>query len=143
MANDCLIAYAIRNAGGKIMMNRIFRIGALVILSIVFFAGCALFGPGTAEVRFQNLTSDINFFYGLKVADAEFLFEGSDEFSPGEVTEYQTIVEGSYSIQAQDDSGNWLTISSGTFRFDPGVTYTISIEGSLSTTLGFRLITDG
>ncbi len=111
------------------MRHRISRT-TLLFGVVVAFVGCNLFGPETeAEVRFQNSTEDLEIYHGLKFGDAEFMFHGSETFQPGDVTSYKTTEEGTYSVQALDDQGNWLTLFEDPAEVEGGGKYTLVGRG--------------
>jgi hypothetical protein len=116
----------------------IWRVATVLIVAVVLSA-CGALG---AEVRFQNATTDFEFYYGVKVDDAEFLFTPSNPFSPGESTSYDSISPGLSSVQAKTVNGYWLTVSAGSFEFEAGKMYTISIGGSTDSGLNFFLVED-
>ncbi len=111
----------------------------LVILAgalLALFGSCnVLFGPDglspqAAEVRFQNVTTDFSFYYGLGFGDAVFEFTPSSSFDPGEVTDYAESDPGSYSVQAKTNNGSWVTAFDGTATVEAGGKYTIVIQGT-------------
>ena len=108
-------------------MKKIFRY-LLVGIAIVFIfvnLGCPLEG-NKAHVRFQNLT-DVTLLYGIKYGDAVY----NGQVPPGFVSAYYETEPGTYSLQAKDASGNWLTISTGSLSVRGDHEYTIVGEGAL------------
>lgn len=100
-----------------------------MLLSVIFLAllvsACSLLLPEDAEVRFQNLT-DFTLFYGVKYGEAEYI----GTVPPGFISQYYRTSPGTYSLQARDAGGNWLTISTGSLTVEGGHKYTIVGIGS-------------
>lgn len=98
--------------------------GLVVSFLMLSLIGCSLEGT-TVDVRFQNNT-DFILYYGVKFGDAEYL----GEVAPGFISGYYTIEAGTYSLQAMNSSGSWVTISTGSMTVLPGNGYTIVGTGT-------------
>lgn len=106
---------------------------ALIVISLALALALAasMSGCGSAlqdqlsSVRFQNLT-DFNIFYGVKFGDAEYY----GPVSAGYTTGYIAVHAGTYSLQALNASGQWITISSGSMTISGGHRYSIVGTGT-------------
>ena len=98
----------------------------LIVAAILSLGACSsLLMERDASVRFQNYT-DFDLYYGVKFGDAEYIGYVASGFSTG----YLDTEAGTYSLQARDASGNWITISSGSMSVDAGHSYTITGTGT-------------
>ncbi len=94
-------------------------------------------------VRFQNMTEDFTFRYGVRFGDAEFLFTSLNPFVSGTVTEYKTATEGDYTIQGKTINGDWLTLFALPYTISNGGEYTVAIRSNYNnTSIESRVITD-
>ncbi len=109
-------------------MKKIFKflLVGIVIVFIFVNLGCKLDEENKAEVRFQNGT-DVTLLYGVKYGDAVY----NGEVAPGFISGYYETAPGTYSLQAKDINGNWLTISDGSLSVEGGHKYTIVGTGTL------------
>ena len=105
-------------------MKRVAMLLGVAILLSAFFFACNLF-PQDAEVRFQNST-DFTLFYGVKYGEAQYI----GTVPPGFISQYYATSPGTYSLQARDVAGNWVTISTGSMSVEGGHKYTIVGTGT-------------
>ena len=99
---------------------------AFVLIGLIFLlvTSCSVVAP-KAYVRFQNST-DFNIYYGIKFGDAEYV----GPVSSGYITGYIATDEGTYSLQAMNSSGQWITISTGSLSVYSKHKYTIVGTGT-------------
>ena len=100
----------------------------LLFVAMAVLASCQQPASPTCHVRFENLT-DYTLFYGVKFGDAQYI--GS--VPPGFLSNYYVTTPGTYSLQAANSSGQWLTISNGALTVSDGHYYTIVGTGTSGT----------
>ena len=120
-------------------MGKMKKIINLAFLLFVLFLliGCDIDGNDEEEcyVRFQNAT-DLSINYGIKYGEAEHI----GQVPSGSVTSYYSITPGTYSVQARDVNGNWVTISAGSIICESDYHYSLTLTGIVPDILFYLVI---
>ncbi|HVY55501.1 MAG TPA: DUF4397 domain-containing protein [Thermodesulfobacteriota bacterium] len=117
-------------------MRTVVRI-VLILSLLAAVVSCSLFDT-RAQVRFENLTSDIVVYYGIGFGDAR--YNGS--FSPGQITDYLRTEEGTYYVELKTSGGSWVVNSTGTATVVNSHKYTIYMIGSYTGGYGYSISQD-
>jgi hypothetical protein len=116
----------------------------LTALGIIAFAlslyACSNSSSSNDYVRFENALTDAGnpytFHYGLEYGNAQYL----GTLTTGSVTPYIQFNPGTYTLQALDSSGAWLTISTAAFgNSSESGHYTLVMAGDVTTGETFTL----
>ena len=84
------------------MKKTLFKLSFLLLVATMFIA-CTVPDP-SCEVRFQNSTTDVIIYYGVRLGEAAY----SSSLSIGNVSSYAETTPGTYSVQMKDVSGTGL-----------------------------------